>query len=255
MIVLRVVFLMLGAFIQPLLAQEIVDSLFVSGRVDHIGSMSGGEGGVEWLHPVTDRSGLQVGIFSGSLADTTLSYGRMGGHLKGQGWVVLGTVDLGFGADAIKRFSYQRYKAGVSVEAAPMLMLDGEVQSVQLPNDADQHVLRSGVSWSPKKPAMVQLSLLQSFLGGRMSPAFSTRLDVALPLMTLFGGAVVGTHGSSFGATGVLITTPDEYFGGCQYRLGRLELLGVFDWTRSTVSTARMLVGARIPLRRSTKKP
>jgi len=113
-------------------------------------------------------------------------------------------------------------------------------------------VVRSGASWHALNRADVQVALYSLTSNGTTSHSVGARADIALNRVTLIGGTVLGVHGFELGGTGILMTTPTEYFGGWKVKTGRVDVLGVFDLTGSAVRVTRTMIGVQIPLRTAT---
>jgi hypothetical protein len=229
-------------------AQEATDALYLTGRLEAAGGATGQGGAVEWHHLEPRHGGVQLGISSASLADTTLRYGRVGGQATFGRVTASGTGDIGAGRQAANRFGYRRLATGVDVAASPKLSLGGELQMLSLSITQPERVLRASLSWHAAAPTIVQVGYSTLFSGGTTSPAVSARVDVVRKPVTAIAGLIVGAHRSAFGDTGSIVSASREFFAGCQRNIRGIEVLGIFDATTSPARSARTIVVIRIAL-------
>lgn len=105
-------FIMMMAVHSASAQSDRADALFITGRMDHLSAHdsdirgNGGGGGLEWLHAMSERSSLNLGIASNSMADSRWTFGKAGSSLNlNRDTVVYGELNLGPGRESAHRFT------------------------------------------------------------------------------------------------------------------------------------------------------
>lgn len=239
----RACILLAGMVLSCLLCQAVQaeesrpDVLYISGQLTAIeSSRDGGGGGVEWLHPLSAQSSVNLGAFAFSLAGSTWAYGRVGGALTVRdGTTVSGEVNLGAGEDAEdEAFTYQIYKAEVTHALIDRrLYVAAEDQYFHV-GSAEENLIKAGVILAPVDPLTIRLSYYFATGGNINSEFASGRVDFAFKPVTLIAGVVFGQ--TSPERLNVISGASDtvsfrEFFAGVGIPVGRNEVTVVLDGT------------------------
>ena len=233
-------------------AQDVRDSLIVSGQVDVPTASPGGTGGVEWLR-TTAQGGLQFGVLSGSRGDAWWTYGRAGAFVRRGRAVVGGTIEVGGGAQTASRFQYRRFDGQLTLTLRPgRLFLESEGQVAQMATDT-REVARLGIRsvLTPTVAAGASYYLVAS--NGDLFPAVSARVDVDRRLVSLLGGIVVAREQRAMTLLSQTVTLPltsTEVFAGGS--IGTWYRLQVVASVSQAGDANRLLASLKIPLRSRT---
>ncbi len=214
------------------------DVLYVSGRIDAFDTgATGGGGGLEWLHPVTERGAFTVGGFAFSYPDSRWSYGRLGGHyfLLKDTTLVTAEANVGAGEDARGDFTYQIYKLGLS-QALIDKRLYVTVENLYIRvARVEENLLNVGAIVYPIPALSARVNYYLSTAGNVSSSWLVGRLDWSVGRGTLIGGFALG-HATPeqfniITATRRAVRT-EAVFAGVSLPIGRQELTLVVEVIR-----------------------
>ena len=237
---------------QPTITPSGPDNLFFSGQTALADETASRGGGVEWLHPASLATTLDVGGFMGKSVAGWFSYGRIG-VIRRQAAVMLGgALDLGGGRESGSHFAYTRARGEVDVPlGSPRVLGLGEVDHIRVAG----HVvtgLRGGSAIQVTPRLSLRGNVHAYVSGGDVSPAGSIRADYGTPQWRVLAGTFFSQRPTlpsdavdlspSFHAT-------RSSFVGLQVRAGAQDLIGVLDISeqpRGRVAT--LLLSLRVPL-------
>ncbi len=229
------------------------DVLAVTGQVDVITSIGvGGGGGLEWLHPVSPRWGLTLGVSSFAYPDTQWTYGKVGGYsfLYEDKTLLSADARVGGGRQPTDTFTYQIYAAELTQAViAKRLYVIAQEQYFHVAR-IEENLVTAGLLGYPVPSLAVRLNYHLSTGGNVASRFLSGRLDWSLQHWTLLAGFLVGrTTPERFN---VITPAPravqtDEAFVGVSVPLGAQELTAVVDVSsQSVVRRYELLLGWKI---------
>lgn len=211
--------------------------LYVTGQLTAIeGSSNGGGGGVEWLHPLSPQSSVNLGAFAFSLAGSSWAYGRVGGAFTVRDrTTVSGELNLGSGEDdAGEGFTYEVYKAEITQALIDRRLYVAVEDQYFHVGDAEENLIKTGVIVAPVEPLTIRLNYYFATGGNVNSEFASGRVDFAFKPVTLIAGAVFGqTSPERLNViTGASSTVSfREFFAGVGIPLGGYEVTLVLDGT------------------------
>jgi len=243
------------------MAQSAVDSVLVSGQAD-MGSaaLGGGRGGVEWVHPRTDQSTLDVGVFTVSTTAASWTYGRFGDLIRRGSTTWWGDIGLGGGRQGDEPLWYQGYRGGMTTGIVPR-RLYGEIdgQFVRL-GGVNAGAIAFGALVQPLSRVTAHASYHRSFSGGSDWQYLTLRSDVkisaAVGLLAGFSGGDCGSCEQSILEGPPLTQASREFFAGSSISFSRFETIGSVSVVHAPAGhVERVLFAVRVPLRAAPRAP
>jgi hypothetical protein len=228
------------------------DNLFFSGQTALADETTSRGGGVEWLHPASIATTLDVGGFMGTSVGGWFSYGRIGA-IRRQGSVTLaGALDLGGGRESRARFAYTRARGEVNVPiGSPRVLGQGEVDHIRVAGTVVTG-LRGGSAFQVTPRLSLRGNVHAYVSGGDVSPAGSIRGDYGTEQWRVLAGTFFSkrpTLPSDAVDLSPSLHATRSNFVGVQVRAGAQDLIGVLDVSeqpRGRVAT--LLLSVRVPL-------
>jgi hypothetical protein len=227
------------------------DNLFFSGQTALDETTSRGAG-VEWLHPASLATTVDVGGFMGKSVAGWFSYGRVGVIRRQSSVTLAGALDLGGGREGSAQFSYTRARGEVNVPIrSPRVLGQGEIDHIRVAG----HVV-TGLRGGPTlqvTPRLVLRGNVHAYVsGGEVSPAGSIRGDYGTAQWRVLAGTFFSkrpTLPSDAVDLSPSLHATRANFVGLQVRAGAQDLIGVLDISeqpRGRVAT--VLLSLRVPL-------
>jgi hypothetical protein len=241
----------------PALGQERPpSSLFLSGHVESGAALSGAAGELQWMQSVSDTSSVIVGGGSGGVADAWWSYGRLGGFTKLRGYTVVGSADLGHGAEAGAGFPYAKWDGTVTSPAFHRFDVEAGAQSVYATHLAT-HVLKVGGGYTGSRAA-VRVAVHRSSMQSTDWHYVSGRVDVPLGRVTMAGGLTAGTQSASPDSSvlSLLAHTSRDAFVALSIARPRAQTtVAIEAIDQPSGRLDRLTVGVRLPVGASAAGP
>jgi hypothetical protein len=228
------------------------DNLFFSGQTALADETASRGAGVEWLHPASLATTLDVGGFMGKSVGGWFSYGRVGAIRRQKSVTLAGALDLGGGRESSTSFSYTRARGEVNVPiGSPRILGQGEVDHIRVAGNVVTG-LRGG-SAIQITPRFSLRGIIHAYVsGGDVSPAGSIRGDYGTAQWRVLAGTFFSKKptlpSDAVDLTPALHATRTT-FVGLQVRAGAQDLIGVLDISeqpRGRVAT--LLLSLRVPL-------
>jgi hypothetical protein len=228
------------------------DNLFFSGQTALADESTSRGGGVEWLHPASLSTTLDVGGFMGKSVGGWFSYGRVGVIRRQASVTLAGALDLGGGRESGARFSYTRARGEVNVPiGSPRLLTQGEVDHIRVAGNVVTG-LRGGSAMQITPRFSLRANIHAYVSGADVSPAGSIRGDYGTAQWRVLAGTFCSkrpTLPSDAVDLSPSLHATRTYFVGLQGRAGAQDLIGVLDISeqpRGRVAT--LLLSLRVPL-------
>ncbi len=213
--------------------ESAVNSFYVAGQFDGLSAAkNGGGAGVEWVHRLSGRSGMDLGFYSFSLAESRWSYAKMAGYSRlGENTTLYGEADLGPGRQGTEDFVYQIYRAGITrTLVAGRFYAEVENQYNHIANVTDD-LLKAGVILIPWPSLACRLNYHFSVAGNTDSSLVSGQFNLSRKLQYMVGFAV----GRATPVLFDLLPRNDSAFasrelqGGVMIPVGKYQLGGGLD--------------------------
>jgi hypothetical protein len=228
------------------------DNLFFSGQTALADETASRGGGIEWLHPASTATTLDIGGFMGKSVDGWFSYGRVGAIRRQASLILSGALDLGGGRESGARFSYTRARGEVDVPiGSPRVLGQGEVDHIRVAGTVVTG-LRGGSAFQVTPRLSLRGNVHAYVSGADVSPAGSIRGDYGTVQWRVLGGMFFSkrpTLPSDAVELSPSLHATRTTFVGVQVRAGAHDLVGVLDISeqpRGRVAT--LLLSLRVPL-------
>ncbi len=228
------------------------DNLFFSGQAALADETTSRGGGVEWLHPASAITTLDVGGFMGKSVGGWFSYGRIGAIRRQASVILSGALDLGGGRESSARFSYTRARGEVDVPiGSPRVLGHAEVDHIRVAGNVVTG-LRGGGALQVTPRLSLRASAHAYVSGAEVSPAGSIRGDYGTEQWRVLAGTFFSkrpTLSSDAVNLSPSLHATRTNFVGVQVRAGAQDVVGVVDISeqpRGRVAT--LLLSVRVPL-------
>jgi hypothetical protein len=228
------------------------DNLFFSGQTALGDAMTSRGAGVEWLHPASMATTLDIGGFMGKSVGGWFSYGRVGAIRRQSPLTLSGALDLGGGRESERRFSYTRARGEVDVPiGSPRVLGQGEVDHIRVAGNVVTG-LRGGAAFQVTPRLGLRGNVHAYVSGGDVSPAGSIRGDYGTAQWRVLAGTFFSkrpTLSSDAVDLSPSLHATRTTFVGAQVRAGAQDLVVVLDISeqpRGRVAT--LLLSLRVPL-------
>jgi hypothetical protein len=228
------------------------DNLFVNAQAPIGGDSTSRGAGLEWLHPTTDKTALQLGGSFGKSAGGWFSYGRAGGILRHASLTFAGAVDLGGGREGGGGFSYTRARGEVTTPTRlPRLHAQGEVDHIRVAGNVVTG-LRFGGMYQVTPHISTRANFHAYVAGGDVSPAGSVHADYSTGKWRALGGIFFSKKPTL--TTDAIDLAPAMHatrttFAGISVRAGAQDLVGVVDVSEQPSGTVTtLMLSVKVPL-------
>ena len=231
---------------------DIVVAIVESHRPD--ASAPGVAGSVEWFRRLGEHTGISAGGYSLSMPGVRWTYGRAGSFTRWGDWSVSAGVDVGSASAGNAVSLYHRLDAAA---ARPVLsgrvVLEGGAQRFSV-FGAQEHVFRAGTTIPLRRRIQTNATYYLVDAASGWSPAFSTRLDIAVKRVSVLAGVAGSSRpGPALpdAPPGVGSLRSRELFAGFRFSTGAGDLLTTATVLHSAGRrTFRAQAGVSIPLRK-----
>lgn len=229
------------------------DALHLSAQVLDLAPGGGGvTGSVDWVHALSARHGLNLGVASFDLAGTRWSYGRVGGTLRPAARAVLhAEADVGRGSEAGRGFPYTSARLSLAYEAVPRALLL-EIENHYVAIDRTRgNVVKLAASVLPAPTLALNVAVHGTTAGDVDSRTLTLRADSEHRGLAVFAGVAFGRSRPALvglSASGAAQSLR-QVFGGVTVPLGRNRLgLALDHLALGAASRRSLLVSWRVPL-------
>jgi hypothetical protein len=226
------------------------DSLYVTGEAASSRSVSGGGGGVDWVHPLSAGSMVTAGAASMRIGDESWTYGTLGGFTRRHDTWLSGSVGFGGGRRGPDSFPYLRFTGAATIPIARTITAETEGQFVRL-NGTGISVVKVGALYG----GLRHTSLRAAYVGASSSIQYwqylFTRGDVSVGRVGVLAGLTTGrgsTHLAALGPDLLLHTSQEIFFGGSAVAGGTRTTCVAQVVQQASSRLARLTVTLQLPL-------
>ena len=226
------------------------DSLYVSGEAASSRAVSGGGGGVDWVHRVSARSIITAGAASMRIGDELWTYGTLGGFVRRRDIWLSGSVGFGAGRRGPDSFPYVRVAGAALIPIARAFSAEIEGQFVSL-NGTPIRVAKVGALYGGFRKTSVRAAYVGASAPSQYWQFLFTRGDVSLGRVGVLAGLTAGrgsTHLAALAPDLLLHTSREIFFGG-SVRAGGFQTTCIAQVVQQADSRlARLMVTVQVPL-------
>ena len=252
----------------PTPSAKMPDNLFVSGQTPIGGDSSSRGASVEWLHPMTTTTALQMGGTVGKSQSGWFSYLRAGGMTRLMSMTFASTVDLGGGQNSGNEFTYRRARGELTLPTGfTPLLAQAEADYISLAGNVATG-LRLGAIYQVTSRLSIRANAhgylskydahyetateIVDETGYVLNPAGSVRADYGSVKWKLLAGVFLSKRPAL--TTDAVTFAPSMHatrttFAGLQVRAGAQDLIGVVDVSEQPGGRiTTLMVSVKVPL-------